>query len=230
MKRIHYICLLLLPAVFAACKKSELQSFSDDVMIYFFKPRNTLTPDSLTYSFAVRDTGLQYDTVRIPLRIIGTAAEKDREVRYAVIPGKSDADAESYALLPAVVKANEYAANLEVKVLRTPGLKTREMRLWLRLENSGDFKTGVDDQLQYLVKINDFLSMPASWASMVYQFGKYSNTKYDLIIKATGRYDFSGVQFTESEHLKQLSINYLIAWEEANGPLFDENGERVFFP
>lgn len=230
MNRIQYIWLLLLPAMFVACEKSELQSFSEEVMIYFFKPRNTPTPDSLTYSFAVRDAAVQFDTVKIPLRIIGMAAEEDRAVHYSVIADKSNAEPSSYALLPAVVKANEYATFLQVKVLRSPALKNQEMRLWLQLENSDDFKTGVDDQLKYLVKINDFLSMPASWPSMSSHFGKYSNTKYDLIIKATGRFDYTGVLFTEAEHLKQTSVNYLIAYEEANGPLYDENGDRVFFP
>lgn len=228
MKRFRYLWLCLLPAAFVACRKAELQTFLEDQVVYFYQVRNDKTADSLTYSFAVRDAALQYDTVRIPLRITGVATAGDRKVNYSVIADRSSIDAKSYELLPAVVKASEYGGVLMIKVLRSAELKTRESRLWIRLENSADFKTSLGGQLEYLVKVNDFYSKPTSWIE--YKFGPYSNVKYDLIIKATGLFDYSAVQETEGDYLRQTCINYLVAWEEENGPLYDENGERIFFP
>lgn len=197
-------------------------------MIYFYKPRTQeKNPDSLTYSFAVRAAGLQYDTVRIPIRIMGTAVDKDRVVNYSASTETPGGES-NYELLPATLKANSYTGELLVKVLRSEQLKDRELRLWLKLENSESFRTGVDNQLKYLVKLNDFLSQPSSW--LIFKFGKYSDAKYDLIIKATGRFDYTDMMETEEDYLRQTAINYLIAWEEEHGPLMDELGERVYFP
>lgn len=229
MQQFRYLWLCLLPAAFVACRKADLQPFVEDQIVYFYQAR--ISPqhaDSITYSFAVRPDALQTDTVRIPIRITGMAMPADRPVTYAAIAGSSSIAPESYELLPAVVKAGEYSGEIMIKVKRSPDMKSRESRLAIRLVNSADFKASLDGQSEYLVKVNDFLTRPASW--LEYQFGKYSAVKYDLIIKATGKYDYSGVLTTESEYLRQVAINYLIAWEAANGPLLDENGERIFFP
>ncbi len=227
MKHFRYFWLCLLPAAFAACRKAPLQPFVEGQIVYFYQIRNDKNADSLTYSFAVRDAALQYDTVRIPIRITGSASANDRSIKYSVITGRSEVDPKSYELLPAVLKAHNYGGELMVKVLRSADMKIRESRIWIRLDASADFKTGLGGQVEYLVKVNDFLSKPTSW--LEYKFGPYSDVKYDMIIKATGRYDFTGVQETEGSYLRQTCINYLIAWEAANGPLYDEKGERVFF-
>ncbi|MGX5817657.1 DUF4843 domain-containing protein [Chitinophaga lutea] len=228
MKQLRYILLFLIPAMQFACSKSELQAFDAPDMVYVYKPRLGKTNDSITYSFAVRADDLQFDTVRIPLRIMGQPAGKDRNVKYSVMVDQSSYSNANFELLPAFIRANSFTGELLVKVTRSTDLKTKEMRLWLRLETSEDLKTGVDDQLTYLVKLNDFLSMPASWNAP--KFGVYSNVKYDLIIKATGEYDYSAIEATELTYLKQVAVNYLLAWEAANGPLLDENGQRVYFP
>lgn len=227
MQRLLYLFSLII--LLGACKKEALQAYSSTALVYFYEAaRNkTITDDSTTFSFAVMPATVQSDTIYLPLRIIGEAAKTDRQVGCELIAESSIADASCYEILPAIIPANSYTGAIPVKVNRMPVLKTKEMRLWIRIINSPDFKTGVSDQLKYLIRLNDFLSKPSSWRDNL--FGKYSNVKFDLIIKATGVVDYTGLDYITERNLLQQCRNALYAYENEHGILYDENGEPVVF-
>ncbi len=229
MKKHLYISICLLLALQTACRKSDLQSYGSPDMVYVFKARfGSSTNDSVTYSFATKQEGLQFDTVWVPVRIMGTAAAHDRVVNYDIVKEKSTIPTDNYTLLPALIKANSYTGFLPVKLMKSAVLKEQEMRLWIKIGTSADFKGGVDDQLTYLIKVNDFLSKPTSWKETL--FGKYSNVKYDLIIKASGQSEFNNLGNTGEKFILQLARNALYAYENEHGMLYDELGEIVSFP
>jgi hypothetical protein len=143
--------------------------------------------------------------------------------------------------------ANQYTGFIPVLVKRNVSQKNQEKRLRLEVIGSSDFQTGLPNTtpqnpraggtLQYLVKINDFLSKPANWdTQLTSYYGAYSQTKYALVIKTTGRSEFlfSGtadpVTFSQMLYFKIICKDALSVYELANGPLIDENGIRVTFP
>lgn len=230
MKTYIYIILSLLCILSSACKKDELLAFDEKPKVYIYKSNVIqLVPirDSLTFSFAINPASLMSQTIFIPVRIIGNATNSDRKVNYEIMPS-STANTENYELLPAIIKANSFEGTLPILIKRTAALKTKEGKLWVRIIASEDFDPGVADQLSYLVKINDFLSKPASWSN--FYFGKYSNVKYDFIIKTTNYTTFEGLGVSEIRFIAQNCKNALLAYEAQNGTLYDEDRDPVVFP
>ncbi|SHM03699.1 protein of unknown function [Chitinophaga jiangningensis] len=228
MQRLLYLISFVI--LFGACQKESLQAYSSTALVYFYEAvrYKTITDDSITYSFAVVPDSVLTDTIYLPLRIIGEASKTDRQVGCELIAAASTADPSTFEILPAIIPANSYTGTIPVKVNRAAVLKKTEMRLWIQIINSADFKTGVSDQLKYLIRLNDFLSKPSSWRDNL--FGKYSNVKYDLIIKATGVVDYTGLDYISERNLLQECRNALYAYENDHGFLYDENGEPVVFP
>ncbi|WP_316815744.1 DUF4843 domain-containing protein [Pedobacter nyackensis] len=227
MKNYTYLLLLVLAIFGSGCSKDELLSFQEKPKVYIYKKSNDLVKDSTTYSFAIRAVSIVQDTVFVPLRIMGDAAAQDRTVNYQVM-SKSTADADSYQLLPAVIKANQFTGYIPVVVKKTAAIKTKEGKLWLSIAASDSFEPGVADQLNYLIKINDFLSRPSSWSDVY--LGKYSRVKFELIIKETGYTDFTNVSFREYRFISQLCKNAVLLYQAAHGTMYDEDDDEVIFP
>ncbi|MGJ1269455.1 DUF4843 domain-containing protein [Sphingobacterium spiritivorum] len=233
MKRHTYLIIGLLCLISIACQKDKLISFDQKPMVYIYKTsqywvQSFYTNDSITYSFAIRPENIKSDTIFIPVRIMGDAVNKDRKVGYALM-NSSLADKESYQLLPAVIKAGKFDGHIPVLVKKTTSLKEKESRLWINIVASEDFDPGIVNQLSYLIKINNYLSRPATWTDDY--LGKYSNTKYNFIVENTGYISFN--EFNESEmfFITQTCKNALLEYEfQNNGPLMDENNEPVVFP
>lgn len=233
MKKQIYVIMILLGYLCVSCKKDQLMSFNQKPKVYIYKTNllnleTFLTRDSVTYSFAVRPDDIKMDTVFIPIRIIGDAAERDRKVNYELM-SVSEADKESYELLPALIKVNRFEGRIPVLVKKATSLKDKESRLWLKIIASGDFEPGIVSQLTYLIRINNFLSRPATWSD--FYFGKYSNTKYKFIIEHTGYIAFREEYESEMVFIAQTCKNALLEYESLhNEPLMDEDGEEVIFP
>ncbi len=231
----------------ASCKKSELTKYEQPDMVYVYKDAFNTKKDSSSYSFAIKANSLMLDTVYIPVRIMGLAADKAREVKLAPVNDLTTAtDGIHYALLPYTIPAGAYSANLPVLVKRTADLKTKEFRLVLEIAETKDFKPGVPNTiagssvagagLRYLIKLNDFLTKPANWdASLTSFFGTYSQAKHKFIIQVTGLAEYpygcaTCIAYGEMLYYKALCKSKLLEYEAANGPLIDEFGVRVTFP
>ncbi|WP_409590534.1 DUF4843 domain-containing protein [Sphingobacterium sp.] len=225
--------MILVGSLSVSCQRDQLMSFEQKAKVYIYKTNlinlaTFLTRDSVTYSFAVLPDYARMDTVFIPIRIMGDAAERDRKVNYELM-AVSDADKESYELLPALIKANKFEGRIPVLVKKTTSLKVKESRLWLKITASDDFEPGIVSQLTYLIRINNFLSRPATWSD--YYFGKYSNTKYKFIIENTGYTAFNQDYESEIMFIVQTCKNALLEYESLhNETLMDEDGEEIIFP
>lgn len=229
MRCYPYTGILFLTLLLAACEKKDLMSFQLEPKVYIYKDNRTTNNDSILYSFAVKPDALMTDTIRIPIRIMGEAASSERKVNYSVVADQSDALPVNYELLPASIPANSFSSVIPVKIMRTADLKTREYRLLIRINNSEGLTTGVDNQLSYLIRINDFLSKPASWSDSY--FGKYSAVKFALLIRETGYTQFVGLGYSGMRFIAQATRNAILAWEAEHGTtMLDENGEPVVIP
>ncbi|HEX7846620.1 MAG TPA: DUF4843 domain-containing protein [Chitinophagaceae bacterium] len=251
MNRIIKILFLPLSAllILASCKEEELLKYDQPAMAYFYKDYFNVTAvnDSTVYSFAIRPDAQMTDTVKVPVRIMGPAAAVDRVVNILVIADSSTAVAAThYELLPVIVKANEFTTFMEVVVKRTADLKLGEVKLWVEIKESPDFKPGIPattptnphagGNLKYKIRLNDILTQPSNWNVLTSFFGVYSKVKYLFIIQATGlsvfSYGFSGaaLSYADMNFLNDQCKVKLAQYESINGPLLDENGVRVTFP
>lgn len=245
------ILYLLIPVLFGcqliACKKSELTSYTQPDMIYFYKDYYNTDRDSIVYSFAIKPDALTVDTVKIPLRIMGVATSRDRNVNIQIVADSSTALAEQYLVLPTIVKAGEYTANVPLLVKRAPALKTSDVRILLEVGSSDDFLPGVYNSVasasrgggsvRFPVRINDFLTKPSNWDSFIASyFGAYSQVKYKLVIDVAGRTQFlisgdDAVTTSQMTYFKIKCRNYLADLNTASGTkLKDETGAEITFP
>lgn len=241
---------LFIPVFFvwlaAACKKSGLTSYTQPDMIYVYKDFYNTNKDSVTYSFAIKSNNLMTDTLKVPLRIMGNARDKDRTVAIQTVADSTTATSSQYSILPTIVKAGSFTADIPVLVNRTPEMKTKEVRILITIATSEDFLPGIPNTTattsraggatQYLVKINDFLTKPSNWETVLSNyFGAYSQVKYKFIIDVTGRTEFpiSGQDMVSPSQFlfyKKLCREALESYNTTNGPLTDESGMVVTFP
>jgi hypothetical protein len=229
------------------CTKSELTSYDQPDMIYIYKDAFNTKKDSATCSFAIKSNSLTADTVKISVRIMGVATNTDRVVKLAPVTTLSTAiEGTHYEFLPYVIKAGQYNADLPVVIKRTTDMKTQEFRLVVQVVESTAFIPGVPNSpvsgnfagasLEYLIKMNDFLTKPSNWdTQLTSYFGTYSQVKFKFIIDNTGKTEFPlgappALSIGEIQYYKAFVKSKLIDYVALNGPLLDEFGQVVTFP
>ncbi|MFB6454643.1 DUF4843 domain-containing protein [Chitinophaga sp. Hz27] len=241
-KNLLYITFLGLLVSFAACKKSELQTYTDTPRIYFYRQMGGINFDSITYSFAVRPDSLIQDTVWVPMRIMGLSTTQDRTAKIDVMADSTNALApDDYELLPTKVAANSYTTKLGIVVHRSSNVKKNEVRIKLAVGTNTDFAPGVANSYPggstgggtafFLVKINNKVTKPANWDNLlVYFFGTYSDVKYRFVIQVTGVYDFpTTLPYGIFGVYQSMCQTALDEYEQKNGPMLDENGKQITF-
>lgn len=242
--------LLLIIIVFAAataCKKSELTTYELDDMVYIYKEAFNTKRDSAICSFAIKSNSLLVDTVKIAVRIMGTAKNYDREVKLMAVDSVTTAVAGvHYQFLPYVIKAGAYKADLPVVINRTADMKTQSFTLTVQVVETKDFKPGVPNSpvagnfagasIRYFIRMNDYLSKPSNWDSQLNgYFGAFSQVKYKFIIDVTGITEFvTGaaplMSVGEITYYKAFVKSKWLDYVAVNGPLIDENGGTITFP
>ena len=245
-KKFYLLIPVLSVWLITACKKSELTSYTQPDMIYVYKDFYNTNKDSTTWSFAIKANSLQTDTVKVPLRIMGNARDKDRTAAIQTVTDSTTATGQQFTILPAIVKAGSFTTDIPVLVNRTPDMKTKEVRILLEIVASADFLPGVPNTTAttsragggtlYLVKINDFLTKPSNWESVLSTyFGAYSQVKYKFIIDVTGRTEFpitgqDAISPSQFLFYKKLCREALETYNTTHTPLTDEYGMLVTFP
>lgn len=231
----HIILVSLLAISMFACTKDERLMFNDKASVYFFTDSLFYTKDSMTYSFAVQSSTTTVDTIAIPLKIIGDAANTARTLQVIAVDTATTAIAGThYTIIPPVVGAGLYKDSLYIKVNKTADLATKEVRLSLRIVAGGELEPGSKEQIKYLVKINNILSKPDNWDNLLVGFfGPYSQAKHRFIIDVTGIasyvFYFPGTTRIDNqyyEYLKQVLREAL----NQRGPVYDESGNPISFP
>lgn len=213
--------------VFVSCAKEEPLLFDQPAAVFV-----SSTPDSVEYSFATSPTTVTTDSILMNFRIIGKAEARDREINLVARAGSTAKAGYHYKLGKAIVKANQYTATVPVYLYRKPGLKDSTVLVILDIQDNSDLKTGFPKQLRYKFTISDVLTKPTIWdnAWSPY-FGTYSEVKFRFLLTVTGRTNWTSFPFPgDSRFLSQRARNALLEYNQANGPLIDENGEEVFFP
>jgi len=243
--------LLIACILWSGCKKENPSLYNSPAMIYVFKSSTNPYKDSMTYSFSLKPFTLTQDTVYISVRIIGDSTGRDRVISLVSDTANTTAILNTnYSLLPDkyVIPKDSFSASLPVIIKRSTDIQTKEVRLWVKLVSSNDFQTGIDNQLTYLIKINDMVTKPADWdlyAGKSTYFGAWTSVKYRFIISVTGVTDFGSspvspppgstipVPGNQMLFYRSQVVNALAIYNANpvnNPPLKDENGNIVTIP
>ncbi|WP_294081330.1 DUF4843 domain-containing protein [Proteiniphilum sp. UBA5384] len=193
-----------------------------------------LGTDSLDYSFAFYPSSVTETAMNMTLFIMGKTTPNDRLVKLEVVLSETTALPEQY-LCPTEIKvpANTYSVPFNVVLKRTSNLSSQNVRLRIRIADSGDFKTGVVEHNGFTIKWNDMLSRPRNWDELTEFFGTFSLTKFRFIIDTLGigEFDTNTMTWGQLNNYRIVMKNALTTYNEAHpgNPLKDENGQLVNF-
>lgn len=242
MKTLTYILFTVTSVLLlAGCKKAEELRYKEDPRVYFTK--FIVNPDSVIYSFAVQPDSVVTTTVPLTVRIMGSAVDHDRTFNIVVDDSSTAKQGYHFSMGAMVMPANEFQAVVPVTLYRKRGLQDSLLNIYFTIGESKDFKPGFDDipvtgyqktRLHYKVTFNDYLLKPTLWDCCLSGYlGNYSETKFRFIILNTGKTTWTSALDTTPGIMNFVTTtvrNALFEYEAANGPLLDENGQRVTFP
>ena len=162
-----------------------------------------------------------------------------------------------FQILDTKIKANEISARVPILIKRASDLKTKQVRLYVKIETSAEFPLKIMNTKTnstfngepsstyvpgFLIKFSDQLLKPDTWDAsgswFKFFFGNYSAVKYKFIIQVTGRtvwgdrarYGADAPTGTEMYIYYAKLIAALYEYEQTNGPMMDETGNPVTFP
>lgn len=194
MKRV-YSKILILPllGIFCACQQNEMMDFSLSDRIYFNETTSTgATLEKITeknYSFALQNSALMEDTVKLKTKLMGYLSDRDRVFRAEILAeGTTAVEGVHYTLLDGILKAGQYESYLPVVLYRTADTQEAPVSLHLRLTATADLEPGNPDDITFTLSWGDILMKPEHWPE--YFFGTYSVNKYRFAIDVTGHTDW----------------------------------------
>lgn len=202
-------------------------------------PENwTLQTDSMEFTFARYATEVTEYVVNAEIKLIGVAADYDREVVLKVAEEQTTAESAMYSFnTTVVVPAGEVVAPCDITLNRSAKLQDSTYRLKIVVTDEGEITSGVDEWNQLTIIFSDQLVKPTNWDEFLAPFfGEYSETKYRFIISTTGITEFTYGQeggMTWGE-MYNYSVTLANALEEYNAthnePLKDsETGKLITF-
>lgn len=241
-KQLNYLNLLLLALlILGSCKKSSEITYNEPAMVYFYK--YGINADSLHYTFANKDVERTEDTVYLHFRIMGDAAEQDREVNLIVEDSSTAVQGVDFSFGAEVIHAGAFEDSIAVVLHKTAKLDTTAATIHLAIGASKDFKPGYTDnginlsgtgsRLQYSIIMSNQLNKPDNWdGSLSRYFGSYSRVKFQFIISVSGITDWTSTPYPATlTFIVQQTKAALLQYKQDNGhPLLDEYNQEVTLP
>lgn len=231
--------IIIIATALVSCTKENRLTYEEDPRVYFTK--YIVNPDSLIYTFGTKPVSRIDDTVYLTVRIMGSAVKRDREMNIRVSDTSTAKAGYHFKLGPAIMPADSFQVRVPVYLYRKPGLRDSIVNVTFIMGESKDFKPGYNDipgtsnkldRLHYKLTITDQLLKPGNWDSQYAPvFGAFSRVKFEFMIAVTGKTDWNSTPFPGDKNFLVQQVKYaLYQYELANGPMMDENGERVVLP
>lgn len=233
-KVMKYVLTISLSMLLLSCQNEDFY-YQDEARARLEGPYEwALGTDSIDYSFAFYPSSVTETVMHMTLFIMGETHPDDRMVKIEVDQHNTTALPAQYACPTEIsVPANSYSVPFNVVLKRTPDLSSKNVRLRIRITDSGDFKTGVVEHNSFTIKWNDMLSRPRNWDELAEFFGAFSLTKFRFIIDTLGigEFDTNVMTWGQLNNYRIVMKNALTAYNETNpgNPMKDENGQLISF-
>lgn len=130
-----------------SCQQNTVMDYALDGKVYFYeraKQGNTeVKVEEKNYSFALQNSALMEDTLKIKVRLMGYVDSRDRTFRVETVTDGTTAVAGiHYKLLDGIMKAGQYDSYLPVVIYRTEDTKETPVSLVVKLIDSSDLTPG----------------------------------------------------------------------------------------
>ncbi len=243
----YFLFVAILTCLFS-CKKEAVDTYQgkDGISFFAYTYEQLNTTGVRSYSFALQATQKQRDTMFIPLRITGKLSDKPRTVLLKTGDGTTATAGVDFELKEAIIPPGVYIFNYPLVLINSVGMASHVYRIVLEPAETKDFtlgtfgqtpannvNLGTEENFRYLkIDVTSQYIEPAYWIYLTADFGAFSAVKYKFMVKVLGITDFSYDKIG-SEGLLNFPVtlrNALAAYEAANGPLLDENGQQISFP
>ncbi len=187
-KSIFYIIIFTALLPFIGCKEDVPTIFGEPDGIYF-----STAADSFIYTFAKFPTRVT-DTLRIPVTVLGNAAETDRAISFEKVTGPDINGIEGihYKLLqPYILPAGKVSTTLPVVVYKTGEMDSLSFSFKFLLKPNEHFVSGITAKAALKIKVG-FLQKPSTWGDLTglqwagysTNFGTWTRTKYKVVLDA----------------------------------------------
>ncbi|SDG57399.1 protein of unknown function [Pedobacter terrae] len=244
MKYILYVTMVF---TLFSCKKEAVETYQgkDGVSFFAYTYQQLHTTATRSYSFAFQKTVKTRDTMYIPLRLTGKLSDQPRTVLLKTAAGTTATAGVDFELKEVTIPPGVYIFNYPLVLINSVGMASHVYRIVLEPAETKDFTLGTlgqtpatttiqtEENFRYLkIDVSGMYVRPAYWDLLDEDFGEFSAEKYKFMVKVLGITDFS-LDSIGSDGLLNFPVtlrNALAAYEAANGPLLDENGQEISFP
>ena len=244
MKYILYVTMVF---TLFSCKKEAVETYQgkDGVSFFAYTYQQLHTTAIRSYSFAFQSTVKTRDTMYIPLRLTGKLSDQPRTVLLKTAEGTTATAGVDFELKEVTIPPGVYIFNYPLVLINSVGMASHVYRIVLEPAETKDFTLGTlgqtpatntvqtEENFRYLkIDVSGMYIRPAYWDLLDADFGEFSAEKYKFMVKILGITDFS-YENIGSDGLLNYPVtlrNALAAYEAANGPLLDENGQEISFP
>jgi hypothetical protein len=180
--------LILFAGLLPGCKEDVPTIFAEPDGIYFSAPA-----DSITYTFAKYPNRIT-DTLKIPVTVLGKAADKDRTITLEKLSGTDINGTEGvhYKLLqPYKIPAGTVTTMLPVVIYRTGDMDSLSFTFKFQLKANENFVSGISAKTSLKIKVG-YLQKPPTWGDLTgiqwagysANMGTWTRTKYKLVLNA----------------------------------------------
>lgn len=174
----YKLLLYIIPFLFSACKKDNIEVYQDDPGIYFSLP-------SYSYSFT-ENAGAQTKTIYLPVKLSGSTKDYDRVFDVEVVNDKNTTAASSlFQINKGVVLKNSFDGSVAIILKRNTIVDTSVVYLNVKLIGSNELDPLMTKTLQ--VSWTGKIIQPVNWTWLRYYFGTpFSTGWYTYMLKEAG--------------------------------------------
>lgn len=253
MKKLLFI--LIVCGLFAACKKEQLQEYTEMPRIYlrlekqaFYSLFPLASPGNLRVDYLPQNSTKKTDTLALTFQVSGPASNSPRPFDFVRAENRGDAvEGVDFEWLDKdlVIPAGEYKKSLRVVIRRNLNMTKKEVSFGYNLKSNEHFELGpkadtanfnYSQSVMSLVAINflakDIAIKPENWDTFIAPyFGAYSEVRYRFIIDVLAKTSFPSnlqpsVMNSNRSKLRTALNKYNAAHPEK---LKDENGNLISF-
>ncbi|WP_316822402.1 DUF4843 domain-containing protein [Pedobacter gandavensis] len=253
MKKLLFI--LIVCGLFAACKKEQLQQYTEKPRIYlrlekqaFYSLFPLASPGNLRVDYLPQNSSKKTDTLALTFQVSGPASSSPRPFSFErtenVGNGVEGVDFEWLDKDP-VIPAGEYKKSLRLVIKRSLNMTKREVSFSYLLKSNEHFELGPkadttsfssNQSVMSLLAINflakDIAIKESNWDTFIAPyFGPYTEVRYRFIIDVLAKTSFPSnlqpsVMSSNRSKLRTALNKYNAAHPEK---LKDENGNLITF-
>lgn len=231
MKKLTIICALALLG--AACTKEAGLTYTEKDKIYFVYSYlyygRVIEYDKVIFSFGKHPDGVIRDTAKIPVRVMGQQADRDRQYRFSIDKDSTTAkEGVHYEVLnmQQPFKKGLFTDTLRIVTLRSQlsssHIKQENARLRLRMESNDDFDKGTTRGAVIDLYINNYLSEPKWWKKYEgFGLAYYHPEKWKILMQFHPSFKDGDADYPMDPNLVGTYISSLRSYL-ANIPTYDQ--------